>query len=123
MPNPAASSTEGNSPRSGKLAAPTACASKQVQPLSFKRQKLARYIIKFHEAHGYAPLMKQACHYMGYKSNGCIHREIATCVAAGYLTWDNRQFRTLRPVNFISAPCTDEAESLPAGANQETHDQ
>jgi repressor LexA len=74
-----------------------------IRPITERQREIYRWIVQYIADNGYSPTVRELCLAFGFESvNGAVcHLEPLR--KKGYLTWNDRQSRTMRPLQEVDA--------------------
>jgi repressor LexA len=74
-----------------------------IRPITERQREIYRWIVQYIADNGYSPTVRELCLAFGFESvNGAVcHLEPLR--KKGYLTWNDRQSRTMRPLQEVNA--------------------
>jgi len=74
-----------------------------IRPITDRQREIYRWIVQYIADNGYSPTIRELCLAFRFESvNGAVcHLEPLR--RKGYLTWNDRQSRTMRPLQEVDA--------------------
>jgi repressor LexA len=72
------------------------------RPLTDRQQEVFQFVWLFREQHGYCCTIREVCHHFGFTSPNGALCHLWPLRRKGWITWEDGQNRTLRPVEVVN---------------------
>ena len=72
------------------------------RPLTDRQQEVFQFVWLFREQHGYCCTIREVCSHFGFSSSNAAMNHLWPLRRKGWLTWQDKQSRTLRPVEVVN---------------------
>lgn len=74
-----------------------------IRPLTDRQREIYRWIVNYIAAHGYSPTIQELCLAFGFGSKNGAMCHLHPLRLKGYIAWNDRQSRTIRPLQEVDA--------------------
>lgn len=72
------------------------------QPITDRQQEVFQFVWLFREEHGYCCTVREVCGHFGFDSPNSAMCHLWPLRRKGWITWEDGQSRTLRPVEVVN---------------------
>ena len=73
------------------------------RPLTARQQQIYEFVWMFRETRGYCCTVREVCEHFGFHSPNGALCHLQPLRKKGWLTWEDGQSRTLRPLEVLNA--------------------
>jgi repressor LexA len=74
-----------------------------IRPLTDRQREIYRWIVGYIATHGYSPTVRELCLAFRFDSPNGAMCHLLPLRKKGYLAWNERQSRTIRPLQQVDA--------------------
>jgi repressor LexA len=74
-----------------------------IRPLTDRQREIYRWIVQYIATHGYSPTVRELCLAFRFDSPNGAMCHLLPLRKKGYLAWNERQSRTIRPLQQVDA--------------------
>ncbi len=74
-----------------------------IRPLTDRQREIYRWIVQYIADHGFSPTIRELCLSFGFASTEGAMCHLRPLRLKGFVVWNERQSRTLRPLQEVDA--------------------